>query len=188
MTNAERILLTLDSHLDHLVPLVLFGRAAIVLGFKNPPPAVARTLDVDAIIPISQAATLRNDEQFWEAQELTNAQLKKEGLYITHLFQADQIFLRRDWEKSLVAITQPQTRWLKLSRPATLDLILTKMMRSADTEDMADIAFMIRHDRITADQIEEVFRDVVLPEIVELHDAFKRAQPTVRKLAREHSS
>ena len=46
-----------------------------------------------------------------------------------HLFEADQVFLRRDWERHLVPITRPPTRWLRLFRPATLDLILTKMMR-----------------------------------------------------------
>jgi hypothetical protein len=35
MTNAERILRELDSHLDHEVRLVLYGRAAIAIGFAN---------------------------------------------------------------------------------------------------------------------------------------------------------
>jgi len=34
--------------------------------------------------------------------------------------------------------------------PATLDLILTKMMRGEDSQDMEDRAFLIQHDRITA--------------------------------------
>lgn len=43
MTNAERILVTLDAHLDHEVTLVLYGRAAVALGFENPPDAVKDT-------------------------------------------------------------------------------------------------------------------------------------------------
>ena len=35
--NAERILQAVDSHLDHEVSLVIYGRAAIALGFANPP-------------------------------------------------------------------------------------------------------------------------------------------------------
>ncbi len=100
MTNAERILLVLDSHLDHEIQLILYGRAAIVLGFTDPPAEAARTLDVDAIIPISQVSAFQSDERFWKAQEATNSELKKYGLYITHLFEADQIFLRRDWENT----------------------------------------------------------------------------------------
>ena len=53
-----------------------------------------------------------------------------------------------------------------LGHPVRLvfDLILTKMMRGDDPQDMADIAFMVRHDRITAAQVESVFVDAVIPE------------------------
>jgi hypothetical protein len=120
---------------------------------------------------------------FWNAQSATNTELKSAGLYITHLFQSDQVFLRRDWEQHLVPIHRPPTRWLRLLRPATLDLILTKMMRGDDAQDMADIAFLIRHDRITPDNLERALGDAVIPDIVELHDAFERAKPLVRSLA-----
>lgn len=36
--NPAEILLTLDRELDHQVKLVLYGRAAICLGFDNPSP------------------------------------------------------------------------------------------------------------------------------------------------------
>ena len=109
MINAERILSALDRRLDHEVSLVIYGRAAIALGFENPPEAVTKTLDVDALIPVSQIARFRADFTFWDAQEGTNRELEKDGLYITHLFEADQVFLRRDWEQHLVAITRPAT-------------------------------------------------------------------------------
>ncbi len=79
--------------------------------------------------------------------------------------------------------TRPSTRWLRLFRPATLDLILTKMMRGDDPQDMEDIAFLIRHDRITPAQIETAFKDAVIPNVTELHDAFERAKPLVREIA-----
>ena len=43
MINAERILRTLDERLDHEVLLVIYGRAAVALGFENPPAALAES-------------------------------------------------------------------------------------------------------------------------------------------------
>ena len=185
MTNAERILTTLDGHLDGEVALVLYGRAAIATGFDGVPAAMSCTLDVDVIIPVSRIAEFRINSRFWDAQETTNRELEKEGLYITHLFQADQILLRREWEQHIVPITRPPTRWLRLFRPATLDLILTKMMRGDDAQDMSDIAFLIRHDRVTPEQIEGALRGAVVPDLVELRDAFELAKPRVRELAQQ---
>jgi hypothetical protein len=182
--NAERILGALDRGLDHEVSLVIYGRAAIALGFDSPPEAVTRTLDVDVIIPVTQVERFRHDMNFWDAQEAANRELQKEGLYLTHLFEADQVFLRRDWERHLVPLHRPATRWLRLFRPATLDLILTKMMRGDDAQDMADVAFLIRHDRITPQQIESALAEALIPDLQELRDAFERAKPLVRDLAR----
>jgi hypothetical protein len=66
---------------------------------------------------------------------------------------------------------------------ATLDLILTKMMRGDDDQDMKDIEFMIQHDHIAPAELEAAFSDAVIPDILELRDAFRRAQPLVRQLA-----
>src|SRR2546428_12175471 len=98
MNNPERIVHSLDPHLDHEVSLVLYGRAAIALGFDGAPDSMKRSLDIDAIIPVSRAAEFQNDQKFWDAQEATNLELEKDGLYITHLFESSQVFLRRDWE------------------------------------------------------------------------------------------
>ena len=184
MSNAERILSVLDTGLDHPVQLVIYGRAALALGFDDPPAATKFSLDVDVIIPLSMVGLMRTDTGFWDAQENANRLLEPEGLYITHLFGADQVFLRADWEKHLVPITRPATRWLRLFRPATLDLILTKMMRGDDPQDMADVDFLVRHDRVRADQIEAALAAVVLPDLAELQDAFAQAKPRVRELTR----
>ena len=61
MSNAERIILALDRHLDHDVELVVYGRAALALGFGSAPDSVKRSLDVDAIIPASRVEGFRND-------------------------------------------------------------------------------------------------------------------------------
>lgn len=183
MLNPERILTTLDRHLDHEVSLVVYGRAAIALGFEESPGEIAETVDVDAILRTSEAHLVDEDMQFWDAKDATNLELEKEGLYLTHLFMETQVFLRRDWERHIVPIARPTTRWLRLFRPATLDLVLTKMMRGADEQDLRDAAFLIRLDRLTTGELEEAFAQARLPDIPELHDAFERAKPAVLALA-----
>lgn len=187
MINAERIVRELDSHLDHEVRLVIYGRAAIALGFEDAPDAVKHSLDVDAIIPMSQAAGFQADLRFWDAQEATNHSLKRDGLYITHLFEAKEVFLRSNWEQHVVPVPLAGLRWLKLFRPATLDLILTKMMRGDDTQDMQDVEFFIRRERITLEQLDTAFASAVIPDLVELRDAFNKAKPVVLELAKEIS-
>lgn len=183
MINAERIVRELDFRLDHPISLVLYGRAALALGFANAPDAVKFSLDVDAIIPMSLVDSFQGDEQFWLAQQQANAALEGDGLYITHLFEAKEVFLRLDWEAQTVPISLAGLRWLKLLRPATLDLVLTKMMRGNDAQDMADAKFMMEHDKITRKQLEEAFAVMNPIEIVELRDAFAKARPIVTGFA-----
>jgi len=183
MDNPSLILLAVDRRLDHEVRLVLYGRSAVCLGFDNSPPEVAKTQDVDAIISYTQSHELGRDPGFWDAIEGANAELAAQGLYITHLFSEAEIFLRRDWCNHLVPVSRPALRWLRLFRPATVDLILTKMMRGNDPQDMADAGFMIRHDHVTPEQLEAGFAAAVIPDLVEYRDAFARARPVVLKLA-----
>lgn len=183
MINAERIVRELDSRLDHAVRLVVYGRAALALGFPNAPDKVKLSLDVDAIIPMSAVGQFRTDEQFWVAQQLTNESLEGDGLYITHLFEAKDVFLRQDWEQHIVQLPLLGLRWLNLQRPATLDLVLTKMMRGNDELDMADAKFMIEHDKITRAQLEAAFAVMNPIELVELRDAFAKARPIVTGFA-----
>jgi hypothetical protein len=181
--NPREILLTLDQQLDHDVELVLYGRAAISLGFDQAPEILQATQDVDAIIRISQLTALTNDEQFWLAIDHTNQILSAKGLYITHLFAEDQVFLRPDWENHLVPIHTVQTQFLKLYRPHVIDLILTKMMRGNDALDMEDIAFLISSEKVMMEDMEKAFDSARLPEdIPELHEAFLRAIPSVKSI------
>jgi len=184
MDNASLILQTLDRRLTHPTRLVLYGRAALQLGFRDPPPATAASKDVDAIIPLGDLSAFSDDESFWDAQEATNQELRPKGLYITHLFRADQVFLRSDWEQHMIPVTRPALLRLRLFRPATVDLILTKMMRGDDPQDLADIEFMIRHDRISPAELEGALGQAVIPDLVELRDAFERAKPLAREAAR----
>ncbi|MDF1738205.1 MAG: hypothetical protein P1U86_03515 [Verrucomicrobiales bacterium] len=183
MDNPSEILETLDKHLDHEVRLVLYGRGGLHLGFENSPTAWANTQDVDGIIEATLWEELSEDKQFWESIEATNEELSDKGLYITHLFGEEQVFLRRDWTEHLVPVLRPPTKYLNLFRPATIDLVLTKMMRGDDPQDMEDAAFLIRHDRISTEQLEAAFACANLTDIVELHGAFDRAKPLVLEMA-----
>lgn len=181
----ERLLLALDEALDHEVRLIVYGRSAIWLGYNNPPPAAATTQDVDAIIPSQEVQAFSDDLRFWDARDAVNARFKSEGLYITHLFPESEVFLRQEWLQQIVPITRLQLNQLHLFRPATLDLVLTKMMRGNDEQDMTDANFLVQHDRITDSQLLEAFSQMKPIELVELRDAFERAKPVVLRLARE---
>lgn len=180
--NPSEILSTLDKELSETASLVLYGRAAICLGFEGIDEAHRATQDVDAILTIGQLEEFDADREFWYAVERTNQLLEPRGLYITHLFPEDLVFLRPDWHEHILPVLRPPTRHLKLFRPHTIDLILTKMMRGDDPQDMEDIAFMVRHDGITREEMEPAFANVRMPDVVELHDAFARALPLVRAI------
>jgi hypothetical protein len=184
--NPTEVLLALDRELDHEISLVLYGRAALYLGFQDAPAEFGTTQDVDGIIRLAQLPVLLEDDGFWEAQERANLILEPRGLYITHLFSEDQVFLRPDWEQHLVPVPKPETRWLHLFRPHAVDLILTKMMRGNDHQDMEDIAFLVRKSGVTSAEMEAAFMVVRMPDVQELRDAFAMALPGVREILRLH--
>ncbi len=182
MTNAEIIALTLDGLLDHEVKLIIYGRAALALGFDNVPEDVGRSLDLDVILPFSEIARIEADDQFWAAQQQLNELLKSKGLYLTHIFQEDQVFLRPDWEKHISPVLRPATRRLKLFRPDTIDLILTKMMRGDDAQDMEDIQFLLKSGGLTIEDMEPAFAVVKIPDVEELRETFQKALQHVRRI------
>jgi hypothetical protein len=137
---------------------------------------------VDAIIPLAELDQLRADEQFWAARDTTNAALAERGLYMTHLFTEADVFLLPDWLGRRVPIPISLIH-LKLFRPATIDLILTKMMRGADPEDLSDIAFLMKHEPVTEAELRAAFVRLRTPDIQELRDTFRAAQPKVLALA-----
>lgn len=96
MNNPLRILQAVDAKLDQPVEFFLFGRAALVPGFADPPPEASATYDVDGIIPRDLLATLRVNDQWWMAVKAANDELEVDGLYLTHLFDEDQIILLAD--------------------------------------------------------------------------------------------
>ena len=183
MNNPLRILQTLDRHLTAPVELTLFGRAALALGYAGSPAAFATTQDVDAILPLSWLAAADENLDFWQAQQRTNAELEPEGLYITHLFRELEVILTPDWLARRVPIRLELAR-LKLFRPATLDLILTKMARG-DENDLADIRFLLRQESLTVEQLRAAFARARVPDVPEIHELFRAAQPKVLALAEQ---
>ena len=57
-------------------------------------------------------------------------------------------------------------------------------MRGDDPQDMEDVAFLVRHDSVTSDDMEPAFATFRMPDVIELHDAFARALPVVREILR----
>lgn len=183
MNNPLRILQTLDRHLTAPAELTLFGRAALALGYPGSPATFASTHDVDAILPLSWLAAEDENLDFWQAQQRTNAELEPAGLYITHLFRELEVILTPDWLTRRVPIQLELAR-LKTFRPATLDLILTKMARG-DENDLADIRFLIRQESLTGEQLRAAFQRARAPDVPEIHELFRAAQPKVLALAGE---
>jgi hypothetical protein len=172
MNQPLHILRTLDRHLVRPTRMILYGRAALALGFPDSPPDFQSTLDVDAILPDVEMRSIEEDHSFWDALELTNAELEPAGLYITHLFPDSQVILRPNWLELVVPIPLPDLRFLHLYRPSTEDLILTKMMR-VDPQDRDDIRFLLGQTNLTLGKLDEFLSHARIPPIPEIEEAFR---------------
>ncbi|MEO8427405.1 MAG: DUF6036 family nucleotidyltransferase, partial [Verrucomicrobiota bacterium] len=108
--------------------------------------------------------------------------LEAEGLYLTHLFRELEVILRPDWLTRRVRIAL-EFRRLIVFRPSTLDLILTKLAR-ADENDMADIGFLLRQEPLNGEQLRAAFSRARVPDVSEIQDLFRAAQPKVLALVK----
>ena len=177
MNNPLHILQTFDRHLTKPSEITIFGRAALALGFQDSPAAFATTHDVDAILPLSWLAAEDQNLGFWEAQQRTNAELEPSGLYITHLFRELEIILTPDWLTRRARVPM-ELRKLAVFRPSSIDLILSKMARG-DENDLADIRFLLRQDKISADHLCAAFSRARVPDVPEIRELFQITQPKV---------
>lgn len=162
--NPSHILLELDSRLDHAVELTLIGKSAMWLGYDNPPPDYGVTADVDAVVPSEYSEVMDGDLAFWRSLEEANLAIQEFDLYLSHIFEQKTVFLRPDWASQRVRLDRPVTLHLVLFRPATLDLILTKMMRGNDPQHMAEIQWMISKDRISRADMLACLEQAVIPD------------------------
>lgn len=172
MNQPEHIVRTLDHFLVQPTRLILYGRAALALGYPHPLPPFQATMDVDAILPEVEMTTIEADDSFWHAIEKTNDHLQASGLYLTHLFADSQVILRPNWLEFLVPINLPRLEFLRLFRPATEDLILTKMMR-VDPQDRSDIEFLLLQKNLNPSALETLLKSARIPEIPEIQQAFE---------------
>ena len=172
MNRPEHIVRTLDQFLVQPTRLILYGRAALALGFPDPLPSFHATMDVDAILPEVEMAAIEADDSFWDAIEKTNNFLQASGLYLTHLFADSQIIIRPQWLGHLVPIQLDNLQCLHLFRPSSEDLILTKMMR-VDPQDRSDIEFLLGYANLDSHSIAALIGNAGVPQIPEIEEAFK---------------
>ena len=184
VNNPLRILRAVDARLTEPFDFFLFGRAALVLGFAEPPAEAAATQDVDGIIPRDLLAELQANDRWWTALEAANDELATEGV-VPHpsLRRGPDHFARR-LARTGSGRAHPKPAILVLQRPATIDLILTKMMRGLDPDDMVDIRFYLeRETHIGMAELQNAFASAVGPAVPEIWQLFTAAQPVVLAIA-----
>jgi hypothetical protein len=181
MSNPLRILRTLDQHLTSPDELTLFGRSALALGYSQAPDHFHNTQDVDGILPLAWLQPPDEHEDFWQAVQHTNAELEPDSLYLTHLFRELDVILQPDWLNRRQRL-DVGLRKLAVFRPATIDLILTKMAR-ADDDDLKDIRFLLQQESLTRAQLEAAFARARVPDVPEIQELFNRTRPKVLALA-----
>jgi hypothetical protein len=129
-------------------------------------------MDVDAILPEVEMKAIEEDDSFWQAIERTNEELEAAGLYLTHLFTDSQVILSPDWLGHIVPIQLGNLQWLRLFRPSTEDLVLTKMMR-IDPQDRSDIEFLREQRGFDGKRLSDLIDVARVPDIPEIRDAFE---------------
>jgi hypothetical protein len=177
-----KILTLLDDLLNQEIEIIIIGRSALALGYDNPKMEFQATMDIDSIIPESYLGTIESNFDFWTANEKLNTLLDSEGLYFTHIFVETQIIIRPDWEKHKISLLNNHFHNIKLFRPHTIDLILTKMMRN-DPEDFSDIEFLL--SKLHTDEIQQLpehISNAKVPSIPEIQDLFNLSKIRLDKI------
>jgi len=170
MDNARKLLTRLDELLNAPVELTLYGRAALQLGFPHPKPEYFRSLDVDAVLWLGQAEALAATTNFWDALSQLNREFDAEGLYLSHLFDEDQVILSPQWRERRVPIDLPLSQ-LHLSRLSDPDLALSKLMRY-DPVDLDDLRFIIAAGNLSADLLLREIANARIPDFPEIREQF----------------
>jgi hypothetical protein len=171
MIHAERLLDALDGELNAPAELTLYGRAALSLGFENPPPEYAASRDVDAVLWLGQAEELARRSNFWEAVTKVNEQFRDQELYLSHLFEEDQVILTPTWRENRLLIPKSWER-LTIYRLGNIDLFLSKLMRD-DPLDYADARFVVERAGLDQRAIEGAIATARVPAVPEVQEQFK---------------
>ena len=170
MSNAERILHRLDELLNAPAELTLFGRAAFQLGFADLPPEYGRSLDVDGVLWAGQSEQLLRETNFWTALEQLNEEFSSEGLFISHLFEEQQLILTPEWRAQRIVLPGAWQR-LQVLRLGNGDLFLTKLMRF-DPLDLEDARFLVHASDWDEHAIRDWFARARFPASPELREQF----------------
>lgn len=174
MNNAETILTCLDQKLQTRVELILYGRAALLLGFDHPLDEYALSRDVDAVLWKGQAEMLLETTNFWEAVNQVNDEMADQELYISHFFEEDQVILRPNWRNHLKKIIKRTWPHLALSRLGDIDLLLSKLMRD-DPLDREDAIFIYEQGRLNMKILVQALKQARIPDIPEIREQFELA-------------
>ena len=177
MSNPFRILQPFDRHLVSPAEMTLFGRAALALGFAAAPPDFHHTRNVDAILSAEWLSSPDENIEFWLAQQRTNAELSRDGLYLTHLLRDSEVIILPDWPTRRVQLPLQFPR-LTIYRPATVDWVLTTRAR-ADEQDLKDIHFLLRQEPISPRKLQAAFEHARVPNVTGIRQLFAAAQPKV---------
>jgi hypothetical protein len=173
MSNAARLLSALDERLDQPVELTLYGRAALHLGFANPPAEYALSRDIDAVLWLGQAETLAEHGNFWTAVDAVNRIFADQELFISHFFEETQVILTPAWRSQRLPIAGGWKR-LQLFRLGNADLFLSKLMRD-DPIDRADARFIVQSAPLSPDEINAAIRAARVPAVPEIEEQFRLA-------------
>jgi hypothetical protein len=152
----------------------------LALGFAEAPVRFQATMDVDVILPARDLKAVEQNEDFWLAQQKTNEELGDSGLYFTHLFEDRQVILTPDWLDHVVTLSGFGFAKLRLFRPSTVDLVLTKMMR-VDPEDREDIRFLVDQADCGLGALRAALDRAVVPPVAEIEEAFEKNQAWLRQ-------
>jgi len=159
-SEAELILRTLDGFLTGPARIRLLGGAALVLGYGMP----RSTEDADLLQDDGELRALMDQAGFSEAVEATNKALEARGLYLTHIWGPEQQILTPRWREDCRPVQALALSRLEVSVLGPLDLIASKLCR-ADDPDLKDIRYLIRRERLTADQVRAAVKSALVPEI-----------------------
>lgn len=163
MQNSEYILATLDDCLKQrlTVPLHLTGGAALDLVY-----GIQRfSEDVDCLCTLTEAAAI-DSPAFQDALAETNRRLEPRGLYLTHIFDEDELIHLPDWTSRLTPPPHhaPVFKHLQYDAVSAEDIILSKLTRF-DAKDQMDIGDLMRVCSITRNRIDGLIASAVVPEV-----------------------
>jgi len=163
MRNSEFILSTLDECLDRRldVRLHLLGGAALDLVY-----GIERfSEDVDCFCALTEARAIDSDP-FQNALANANEVLEPRGLYLTHIFDENELVHLPDWTSRLTPPPSDAPTFCRFDYDAVSaeDIILSKFTRF-DEKDRLDIEDLMRVRAVTREVIDALIPSVVVPDV-----------------------